>query len=553
MDYIPEQNLLTRLEAVSGAASKCGLDFRKLASVSNDIETVASFLGIGNTQAILFSVIADLSMQRTVSFDAMAKHIECSVLKLVSLMKEAEVLERKGYIKKSLKRKSRRPSYNDMGFTVPAYVIEALLREDASKLEAATRCDLPSFLKQVSDIVDERNENTLNTSQVCEEVQFLITSNSNLPFVFSIDSGLKSIISKCTVFAFSYVRLKGQTHVDFESFANAIFDDLGEQLEYCQKVASGRHELITKGYLKLVASEFSSDKSATLSQKTAKELFRSYPALLSPESDGQGVIPYRSVKAKKLWFSDELQQQLGLLEEVLQTSKFRAYRRELKRNGLSSGITAIFSGSPGTGKTEMVYQLARLTRRNIMMVDLSQARSKWFGESEKRVKQIFDDYSALLMNSTTEPILFINEADGLIAKRINLGISGTSSDHAINTIQNVLLQALENFEGILIATTNLTGNIDNAFERRFSFRIDFPKPDKQVRGKIWKDKLPELSEEEAALLGERFDIAGGEIDNQVRQVLLRKVLRKDGEVFEALMENCKKAHGFSEKKNLGFR
>ncbi len=552
MDYIPEQNLLTRVEAVSGAASKCGLNFQKLAAVKDDVEAIGAFLGIGNTQAILFSVIADLSMQRTVTLDAMAKHIECSVLKLVSLMKEAEVLERKGYIKKSLRRRSRRPSYNDMGFTVPAYVIEALLREDQSQLEAATRYDLPSFLKQVSDIIDERHENTLSTALVCEEVEFLISANSNLPFVFSVDTALKGIISKCTIFAFSYVRLKGQINVDFESFANALFDDLGEQLEYCQEVASGRHELITKGFLKLVASEFDGDKAATLSHKTAKELFRSYPALLKPEDQSQGLIRWRSVKAKRLWFSDELQQQLGLLEEVLHTSRFRSYRRELKRNGLSSGITAIFSGSPGTGKTEMAYQLARLTRRNIMMVDLSQAKSKWFGESEKRVRQIFDDYATLLKNSVTEPILFINEADGLLTRRIDLGVRGTSSDHAINTIQNVLLQALENFEGILIATTNLTGNLDNAFERRFSFRIDFPKPDKQVRGKIWKDKLPELSEEEAALLGERFDIAGGEIDNQVRQVLLRKVLRRDGTVFQSLLENCRKAKGFVGIKKVGY-
>ena len=128
----------------------------------------------------------------------------------------------------------------------------------------------------------------------------------------------------------------------------------------------------------------------------------------------------------------------------------------------------------------------------------------------------------------------------------------TAADHAINTIQNILLQALENFEGILIATTNLTDNLDKAFERRFTFRINFPKPDSSVRMSIWKNKLPDLSEEEAGMLGERFDITGSEIEVQVRQVLLKKVLDKKTDLYNLLVESCSKDHGFTGRKKIGF-
>ena len=305
-------------------------------------------------------------------------------------------------------------------------MIDALLEEDATKLTSANKFDLPAFLRQVSDMVDDRQGNNLTTEQVCEEVEFLIAGNSDLPFVAFVDSGLEQTISKCTVFAFSYVRLKGQINVDFEGYANALFDDLGEQLEYCQQVASGNHELIKSGLLKLVQSEFDGDKSATLSPRTAKMLYHSYPALLKADNGNSGLIPYGSLKSRKLFFNKDLQEQLDMLEEVMKPSRFRAYRRSLKRNGLASGITAIFSGAPGTGKTEMAYQLALKTHRDIMMVDLSQARSKWFGESEKKVKQIFDDYASVLKASATEPILFINEADGLLTRRIDLSVSGSS-------------------------------------------------------------------------------------------------------------------------------
>jgi len=552
MDELLNPNHLARLESISRTAVKSQLNLNALARVQGDIDAIASFLGITSAQTVLFAVIADLSLQRTVTLEGLAKHFDCSVLRLVTYMKETEYLEKKGFVKRLIRRKGRRPSYNDIGFTVPAFVIDALLQGDTAKLEAATRFDLPAFLKQITDLIDEREENTIGTTQVLEEAGFLIAANNQLPFVSYVDNGLKSMLSKCAVFAFSFVRLKGQSSVDFESFANSLFDDLSQQLEFCQELASGRHELVKAGYIKLIASEFDGEKSASLSLRTARELYHSYPNLLKPENDRSGLIDYKSLKNKSLLFCTELKEQLDLLEDIMKPAKFRSYCRQLKRNGLTSGITAVFSGEPGTGKTEEVYQLARRTKRSIMMVDLSQMRSKWFGESEKRVKQVFDDYEAIRKTSLVEPILFINEADGLLTKRIDLSTSNEAAERVTNIMQNVLLQALENFEGILIATTNLTGNMDRAYERRFSLRLNFPRPDKHIRASIWKEKLPDLTQEEARLLGERFEISGGEIDNQIRQVLLRKVLRKDGDLFNALNKSCKTTNGFSPKRQIGF-
>lgn len=552
MENISYQNLLVRLENISKASAGCGLNFASLVPVADETRIVAEFLGISQAQAVLFAVIADLSLQRTVTLEGLSKHFNCSILRLVNFMQQAETLEKKGLVKKSIRRKGRRPSYNDIGFTVPAHVIDALLKEDPSMLSTATKFDLPAFLKQISDLIDEREDNTLTTAQVLEETEFLISANNSLPFVSYVDRGLKSVISKCTVFALSYVRFKGQVAIDFGSYANSLFDDLSQQLEFCQQLAAGTHELVREGYVRIIKSEFDGEKTAALSFDTAKKLYHSFPDLLKTENENSGLILHKSLKQRNLLFGSSLQEQLGMLEEVMKPSRFRSYCRQLRQNGLNGGITVIFSGEPGTGKTEEVYQLARKTKRDIMMVDLADMRSKWFGESEKKVKQVFDDYAALRKAYEAEPILFINEADGLLTRRIDLGASNESSDRVTNTMQNVLLQALENFEGILIATTNLTGNLDRAYERRFTFRIDFPRPDKDVRSAIWKEKLPELTSDEAARLGERFEISGGEIDNQVKQVLLRKVLHKKGDIFSALMISCNGIRGFSAKRKIGY-
>jgi len=348
------------------------------------------------------------------------------------------------------------------------------------------------------------------------------------------------------------VRLKGQFSISLDRFSNTLFNDFDEQLEFCQEVAAGTHELIRKNMMKPGSSEFDGDRTIMLEQRALKTLYIDYPALLLPDPSAKGAIPFRSIKQKRLYYPASLMEELKAIEDVLQPGRFRTYKRALARNKLTSGVTAIFFGAPGTGKTETVYQIARKTGRDICMIDLSQTKSKWFGESEKRVRQIFVDYEEMMKNSEREPILFINEADGLFSRRTGIGEGSSTGDQTMNTMQNILLQSLEGFEGILIATTNLTGNLDKAFERRFTFKLEFPRPDQDVRKKIWKSRVSGLTDEEASTLSERFDITGGEIDIHVRQMLLRKVLDRNAKLAEILIESCRRDRGFAARKKVGF-
>jgi predicted transcriptional regulator len=134
MDKSINQNLLNRLECISMAASKCDLNFQKLTNVNGDISEVSGFLGITDDQALFFSALTELSFQKTVTLDHLAKHLKCSVMKVITFMHEIEALEKKGYIQNSIKKGGRKYSYNDVGFTVLHYVIEALRKGDATML-----------------------------------------------------------------------------------------------------------------------------------------------------------------------------------------------------------------------------------------------------------------------------------------------------------------------------------------------------------------------------------------------------------------------------------
>ena len=209
----------------------------------------------------------------------------------------------------------------------------------------------------------------------------------------------------------------------------------------------------------------------------------------------------------------------------------------MKQKGLPHGVTVLLFGAPGTGKTESVYQLARETHREIMLVDLSQSKSMWFGESEKIVKKIFTEYASYSGECKTTPILLFNEADGIFSKRGALGSSNIAKTE--NTIQNIILQELEIFSGILIATTNLVANFDKAFERRFLYKIGLSKPDISARANIWRTKLPSLPAGDFDILGEQFDFSGGQIDNIVRKFEIVTILNGRNPDLAELIAFCK--------------
>ena len=194
-------------------------------------------------------------------------------------------------------------------------------------------------------------------------------------------------------------------------------------------------------------------------------------------------------------------------------------------NGFRCGFSCLFYGAPGTGKTETVLQLAKKTGRNIMQVNLSQIKSKWVGESEKNIKRIFDFYRMKVKSGGKAPILLFNEADGIISKRLEN--AQYSVDKMENTMQNIILQEMENFDGILIATTNLAQNMDGAFERRFLYKIRFEKPTKDARMSMWREMIPSLDSDAAQMLASKYEFSGGQIENIARRYAIGDILYGD--------------------------
>jgi SpoVK/Ycf46/Vps4 family AAA+-type ATPase len=277
---------------------------------------------------------------------------------------------------------------------------------------------------------------------------------------------------------------------------------------------------------------------------------RKYLQGIIKERKHESVILNDRIVKKNLYFNSENQKQIDDLTEMLKKEQFDLIKERLKNSGTRSGFACLFSGEPGSGKTEEALQIAKATGRDIIKVDMSTLRSKWWGEDEKNVKAIFNNYKSILQDSRIEPILLLNEADAIIGKRLDITGNNGAIINSINATQNIILEELENFEGILIATTNLTQNMDNAFERRFLYKIEFEKPSVENRAKIWIEFL-KINEKDAEILANKFPFTGAQIENIFRKKMANTILYGDEYSLDKLIELCGEEKLEKEKK-IGF-
>jgi SpoVK/Ycf46/Vps4 family AAA+-type ATPase len=259
----------------------------------------------------------------------------------------------------------------------------------------------------------------------------------------------------------------------------------------------------------------------------------------------------QNIQEKKLFYNTKETEQINRLASLLNDKSFKEIRERLLQSGMRTGFACIFSGPPGTGKSETAYQLARQTGRDIMMVNISQTKSMWFGESEKRIKEIFTRYRSFVEESDVTPILLFNEADAVFGKRKDVSSSAVAQTE--NAIQNIILQELETLKGILIATTNLVENMDKAFERRFLYKVAFQKPDLSIRQSIWQSMIIPLSNDAARELASRYDFSGGQIENISRKCTIDFVLSGTEPSLDRLVTFCQEELLVkTQEKTIGF-
>ncbi|TBR79853.1 AAA family ATPase [Campylobacter novaezeelandiae] len=233
-----------------------------------------------------------------------------------------------------------------------------------------------------------------------------------------------------------------------------------------------------------------------------------------------------------------------LLDTILKQQDKKVLER-LTKWGIKTGkdieAKIIFYGPAGTGKTMSALSLAKSMKKSVLSFDCSKILSKWVGESEQNVRKIFDTYKNITQTCKQNPILLLNEADQFLSTRIE---SSSGSDKMHNQMQNIFLEQIEKFNGVIIATTNFLESLDSAFSRRFDYKIEFKKPDFEDRLKIWKKFLPknaEFDKEFDEKILANYELSGAQILMVVKNTALKAAVSKEG-IFKMkdFIENIQK-------------
>ena len=376
-------------------------------------------------------------------------------------------------------------------------------------------------------VLDIKRRDYIDEEDLLLETMELINGNQQLAIARSLTELTVDDTDKL-ILLFFCMRLvhDGQVGIPLDQ-VSPLVDDLGG---FANSLIKGDHPFAKKGFLSPLERDSLFNRDVyKLTNKAIKHFLSEYEIPKGKEEEEHemnhiSLIQSSEIKEKQMFYSSEDQHQIDTLCRLLDDKQLRAIRKRLQQANLRKGFNCLFYGNPGTGKTETALQLARMTGRDIMQVDISSIRDKWYGETEKIVQSIFETYAAQVKRAKRIPILLINEADAILSMRTSIGTSNPSLEKTENAIQNILLQAMENIDGIMIATTNLTCNLDPAFDRRFLYKVEFHQPSIEAKTFIWRSFLPDLVEADAVSLAHAYDFSGGQIENIARKVLVDQLL-----------------------------
>jgi len=315
--------------------------------------------------------------------------------------------------------------------------------------------------------------------------------------------------------------------------------------------------LVGQGLAVAVAVNNSAESKATkdnylLSPEVCRVLFRGREDLIRTTVMAQfgAITASRDIRERTLIFPEDLRDRLRLVSRAVAADQFDRVAKELTENGLRGGITVILYGPPGTGKTEFVRQLALASGRDLFMVDSAKLDASYFGEKPRNLRDFFRIVRYVQAISNLAPIIFIDEADALLGRRVAVE---KASDKEENTSASIILEELNTFSGILFAATNFITTIDPAMYRRFLMKIEFPVPGRDVLAKIWRAKLPWITAEDAEALAARFPLSGGIIDNVVSLSLLEKIVDGQNPSLAQISRYCEEQCIESKsRKKIGF-
>ena len=529
MDDKKKMTLLQAIERVVELSKDSQMSEEFMKEARTEIRFLAKSYGITERQAVLFCVCMEEGPNR-VDYSDLARFLDMRKISVLSYASDIDALVRRRLLK-------YRDVKDEDDFDIPAVVVRSLKHNEVYQLPQRKGLDCAGIFDLLDLWFQDLNDDAVTPRELCEELQTLYEDNPQVGFVKHLKEYNLSANDQMMVTLFCH-RLVNRDDDDIRfGDIEDMFDSKGDFNNVKANLRSGEHKLQRKKIIEHRCVDGLADVTRYKLTESAKRALLAELKINEAEEKLADVLDSGKLAQKQLFFPIDIQRQVDELGRFLQPENYQKIQERMKEKGFRNGFACLFYGSPGTGKTETVYQLARQTGRNIMLVDVPQLKSKWVGESEKNIKALFDRYREQVKRAKVTPILLFNEADAII------GIRKNGADNAVdkmeNSLQNIILQEMESLDGIMIATTNLQQNMDKAFERRFLYKIKFDKPTEEARASIWHSMIPDLCELDVHTLASKYDFSGGQIENIARHYAIDNILHGESEdVLSMLIRHC---------------
>ncbi|MCH5234119.1 MAG: ATP-binding protein [Muribaculaceae bacterium] len=541
---VAPKSILEAFENIVELAKGSNLDAKFLKKAAPQISFASEKLGLTDQQTVLLALFLDNSESNRILISEIAEFIGCTTTRILRLSKDVDTLVDLNYLKVS-------KSHRNVSYRMPWEVIEALKNDTPFIQVKEEISDTASFFDEFAKLMKEKDDDEITYDKIKQRADELLDSIK--------DSTFAKELRKYNLCGDDRILFIFMAHLYVENDDNCIgFHDIDDLYDNCdiptwckRELRKGESDLFHYQLIEFVNEDGMARTDSYKLTDQAKETMLSEIQNNNIGKSQKGLIKHDSLTAKELIYNSDERVSIEELTSILTRERFNGVQERLHKAGMRKGFCCLFYGAPGTGKTETVYQIARKTGRNIMKVDVDKVKSCWVGESEKNIKAIFDRYRNMCSNTDLAPILLFNEADAVLGVRMEG--AARAVDKMENSIQNIILQEMESLDGIMIATTNLTNNLDKAFERRFLYKVRYEKPTVEARKKIWKIMLPGISSEAAHSLSTRFDMSGGEIENIARKHTVNAILSGDETIdLDKISEMCQKERIASSTKRVGF-
>lgn len=514
-----------------------------------EIKELINFFKIDYDELVVLSILIDGGIrQEEQGMDAFLQHFGGSLTGLKNINNALHSLISKGYVVSTTKNRHSKTLVKQ-SFTAEEIVYEALLSDKPDSLEFQPAKNFNTLLKNIQVISDRRNDGCFDAETMLKLTEREIVNTKQCKELDWLNGFDDLSIAEKTLFLSAAIRhQKDGQQIDLEYFIKMIEDNFAKQKDFRDSIENQTSLLIEYDLLVRDEEAFIFDEFVGLTEKAKDALFVKEKTTTKKNTYTTGtILTPEDIVLEELFYNELEWQQINTIEKILSKEKHQLVVDQLSQNGLAKGISILFNGFSGTGKTATAKRIAKITNRPLFCVDVEKVINKWVGDTEKGTKKIFDQYYEFSKECDLTPILFFNE-DSIFSKRVDVG---HSTDRTHNSMQNILLEQMELFTGISIVTSNHAEKLDKAFERRFLYRVEFEKPTKETQRSLLQNSFQNISLETINKILESYSFTGGQIYN-IRKKYIMQCIIEDGDLESLFIRFCQEESKSATINKIGY-